>query len=139
MVVRSRIAWLASPPHGEAHVGVGSGSFSALPLSITTGEPDPGQTTPGELLAAAHGSALAVILARMLEDSGAAARELVVETTYDLEGDWYEVSRIDFDVSVRLSGGGDHPLDQLANAALDRCAQSLGLVRDRTRVRAAVL
>jgi organic hydroperoxide reductase OsmC/OhrA len=139
MVVRSRIAWLTDPPHGSAHVGVGSRCFTALPLSLSTSEPHPGETTPGELLAAAHGSALAVILARMLEESGAAARELVVETTYQLEGDWYEVSRIDFDVRARLSGGAYPPLDRLAGAALDRCAQSLGLVRDRTAVRAALL
>ena len=60
---------------------------------------------PAELLAAAHGSALAVILARMLQDSGAAARELVIETTYELRGDWYEVSRIEFDVQARLGEG----------------------------------
>jgi hypothetical protein len=40
-----------------------------------------------------------------------------------------------FDVQARLSNGADPPLDQLANAALDRCAQSLGLVRDKTAVR----
>ena len=135
MVVRSRIAWLTSPPNGSASVGVGSHAFSALPLSMATNEPAPGETTPSELLAAAHGSALAVILARMLEDSGAAARELVIETTYELLGDWYEVDRIAFDVQARLSDGADPPLDQLASAALDRCAQSLGLIRDKIALR----
>src|SRR5437763_13416724 len=104
MVVSSRIAWLTSPPHGRASVGVGSRSFSALPLSMSANEPSPGETTPSELLAAAHGSALAVILARMLEASGTPARELVVETTYELLGDWYEVDRIEFDVQARLTG-----------------------------------
>lgn len=135
MVVHSRIAWLTSPPLGRASVGVGSHAFSALPLSMATHEPAPGDTTPSELLAAAHGSALAVILARMLEDSGAGARELVIETTYELCGEWYEVDRIAFEVQARLSDGADPPLEQLASAALDRCAQSLGLVRDKTSVR----
>jgi organic hydroperoxide reductase OsmC/OhrA len=139
MLVHSRIAWLTGPPHGSAHVGVGSQAFTALPLSMSTSEPSSGETTPGELLAAAHGSALAIMLARMLEDAGAAARELVVETTYDLEGDWYEVSRIEFNVRARLIGESAPSLDQLANAALDRCAQSLGLVRDRASVRTALL
>jgi organic hydroperoxide reductase OsmC/OhrA len=121
-------------------VGVESRSFTALPLSMSRSEPEPGETTPGELLAAAHGSALAVVLARMLEDRGAAAREIVVETTYELEGDWYEVSRIDFDVRARLMNReGDSFLDELAGAALDRCAQSLGLIRDRTTVRVSAL
>jgi organic hydroperoxide reductase OsmC/OhrA len=138
MVVHSRIAWLTGPPSGRASVGVGSRAFSALPLSMGTDQPAPGEATPGELLAAAHGSAFAVILARMLEDSGAAARELVIETTYDLRGDWYDVGRIEFNVQARLRGG-DPPLNQLASAALDRCAQSLGLVRDRTAVRARLI
>ena len=103
---------------------------------MSTNEPSPGETTPGELLAAAQGSALAVILARMLEDSGAGARELVVETTYELRGDWYEVGRIEFNVQARLSGEPDPTLDQLANAALDRCSRSLGLGRDKIAVRA---
>jgi organic hydroperoxide reductase OsmC/OhrA len=102
---------------------------------MAANEPAPGETTPGELFAAAHGSALAVILARMLEDSGAPARELVIETTYELRGDWYEVERIHFNVHARLSHGADPPLDQLASAALDRCAQSLGLVRDKITAR----
>jgi organic hydroperoxide reductase OsmC/OhrA len=102
---------------------------------MATHEPAPGETTPGELLAAAHGSALAVILARLLEDSGAPARELVIETTYELGGDWYEVDRIAFDVQARLSDGADPSLDQLAATALDRCAQSLGLLRDKTALR----
>ena len=50
---------------------------------------------------------------------------------------WYEVVRIEFDVQARLSEGGDPPLDQLASAALDRCAQSLGLVRDKVAVQAS--
>ena len=138
MVVRPRIAWLTGPPNGCASVGVGSHAFSALPLSMATNEPAPGETTPSELLAAAHGSALAVILARLLEDSCAPARELVIETTYELRGDWYEVDRIAFDVQARLSDGADPPLDQLASAALDRCAQSLGLVRDKIALRVSL-
>jgi hypothetical protein len=42
MVVHPRIAWLTSPPRGRASVGVGSHAFSALPLSMATHEPAPG-------------------------------------------------------------------------------------------------
>lgn len=136
MVVRSRIAWLTRPPHGRASVGVGSRAFSALSLSMSANEPAPGETTPGELLAAAHGSALAVILARLLEESGVEAHELVIETAYELVGDWYEIGRVEFSVQARLSESGDVALDELADAALDRCARSLGLVRDKVAVRA---
>jgi hypothetical protein len=56
-----------------------------------------GRTTPSELLAAADGRALALIHARLLDDAGSAPREMVVKTTYELDGHWYEVSRIEFD------------------------------------------
>jgi hypothetical protein len=59
----------------------------------------------------------------------------VIETTYELGGDWYEVDRIAFSVPARLSDGADAQRDQLAEAALDRCAQSLGLLRDKTALR----
>ena len=100
-------------------------------MSMSTVETTPGETTPGELLAAAHGSALAVILAQMLEDAGTPVRELVVETTYEFHGDWYEVGRVEFHVRVRFTDDPDLPLHQLASAALDRCAESLGVIRDK--------
>jgi hypothetical protein len=45
------------------------------------------------------------------------------------------MNRIAFDVKARLSDAADPPLDQRARAALDRCAQSLGLVRGRIALR----
>jgi organic hydroperoxide reductase OsmC/OhrA len=138
MVVRSRIAWLTGPPHGRASLRVGSRAFTALPLAMSSAEPTAETTTPGELLAAAHGGALAAILARMLEDADAPARELVVETVYELVGDWYEVGRIEFRVFARVGGGAQPPLEKLAHAALDRCTQSLGLGREGAAVTATL-
>ena len=139
MVAHSRIAWLTQPPCGRASVGVGSGAFSALPLSVGADRPTQSDTTPVELLAAAHGSALAAILAGMLRDSGVPPRELVIETNYELDGDWYEVSRIEFEVFARLGRGADVQLEELAKVAIDRCARSLGFARDRVSVHSVLL
>jgi len=127
-VVRtSRVSWLTHPPGGHAAVTVGSRAFTALPLSFSPGELEPGVTTPGELLVAAHGGALAVILARMLERDGIAARELVISTTYRMASEWYEIARVEIAVSGRVPGAQASDVERLAHEAAERCRRSTGL------------
>ena len=123
----SRVSWLTHPPGGHAAVTVGSRAFTALPLSFTTGELEPGVTTPGELLVAAHGGAFAVILARMLERDGIAARELVVSTTYHVVSEWYEIESIEIAVSGRVPGAQASDVERVAHEAAERCHSSTGL------------
>ena len=127
-VVRtSRVSWLTHPPGGHAAVTVGSRAFTALPLSFSPGELEPGVTTPGELLVAAHGGALAVILARMLERDGIAARELVISTTYRMASEWYEIASVEIAVSGRVPGAQASDVERLAREAAERCRRSTGL------------
>lgn len=123
----SRVSWLTNPPGGHAAVTVGSRAFAALPLSFTTGELEPGVTTPGELLVAAHGGALAVILARMLERDGIAAHELVISTTYRMASEWYEIASVEIAVSGRVPGASSADVERLAREAAERCRSSTGL------------
>ena len=123
----SRVSWLTHPPGGHAAVTVGSRAFTALPLSFTVGELEPGVTTPGELLVAAHGGALAVILARMLEQEGIAARELVVSTSYRMASEWYGITSVEIAVSGRVPGAQAADLERLTQEAVDRCRESTGL------------
>jgi organic hydroperoxide reductase OsmC/OhrA len=128
-VVRtSRVSWLTHPPGGHAAVTVGSRAFTALPLSFSMDELEPGVTTPGELLVAAHGGALAVILARMLERDGIAARELVVSTTYRMAAsEWYEIATVEIAVSGRVPGASPADVERVAHEAAERCRSSTGL------------
>jgi lipoyl-dependent peroxiredoxin len=75
---QATVRWLAHPPHGLARVRVRSNAFTAVPLSIPGGEARAGETTPGELLAAAYSAFMATNLAQRLEHDGVPARELVV-------------------------------------------------------------
>jgi organic hydroperoxide reductase OsmC/OhrA len=63
MLRHATVRWLTDPPHGLARVRVDSGAFAALPLSVPGGEPRAGETTPGELLAAAYSAFMATNLA----------------------------------------------------------------------------
>ena len=123
----SRVSWLTHPPGGHAAVTVGSRAFTAIPLSFTTGELEPGVTTPGELLVAAHGGAFAVILARMLERDGIAARELVVSTTYHVVSEWYEILKVEIAVTGRVPDASQSDVERLAHEAAERCRSSTGL------------
>src|SRR4051812_47535896 len=76
---RSTVRWLSEPPHGVARMHVGSDAFTALPLSIPGARPNAGETTPGELLAAAYSAFVATTLAQRLEERGVPANELVVD------------------------------------------------------------
>lgn len=127
MVRTSRVSWLTHPPGGHAAVTVGSRAFTALPLSFNADELEPGVTTPGELLVAAHGGAFAVVLARMLERDGIAARELVVSTTYRIATEWCEIASVEFAVSGRVPDASTSDVERVAREAAERCRTSTGL------------
>ncbi len=123
----ARVSWLTHPPGGHASVTVGSRAFTAIPLSFAPDSSETGVTTPGELLVAAHGGAFAVVLARMLDDAGIPARELVVSTTYRMSGEWYELDAIAFAISGRVPGAQAGDVDRLAHDAAARTRESLGV------------
>jgi hypothetical protein len=75
----------------------------------------------------------------MLRDYGVPAHELVIETNYELEGDWYEVNRIEFKPIARLGRAAGVQLHDLARVAIDRCARSFGLASDRVTLHSALL
>jgi osmotically inducible protein OsmC len=130
-IVRTAIVnWLTHPPQGHARVSVGSHAFSALPFSFAGEEAENEVTTPGELLGATHGSALAMFLARILEREGIAARELVVHVAYTFVGDWYEIEAVSFAVRGRVDGAERDTFERAVRHALRCCGESLGLPSD---------
>jgi organic hydroperoxide reductase OsmC/OhrA len=126
-VVRSaRISWLTDPPQGHATVSVGSRAIAAVPMS-GRGAPGEGRVTnPGELMAAAHGSAVAVLLAQILVREGTPAHELVVAPTYTFVGEWLEVRDLELYVEGRVPGADPSRFERAALEAVDRCTESFG-------------
>jgi organic hydroperoxide reductase OsmC/OhrA len=122
----ARVSW-ARPPHGHGRVAVGARAFTALPLSFAGEHGEDEVTTPGELLAAAHSSALALMLARVLERDHHPARELTVTARYRFVGDWYEVEAVEFDVRGRVDDLDGESFERATNDAVERSGHSLGL------------
>src|SRR5436305_73707 len=122
----ARISWLTDPPQGHATVSVGSRAFAALPMSFGGAPGEPRVTNAPELMAAAHGSAVAVILAQILVGQGTPAHELVVNTTYTFVGEWFEAVELQLYIEGRVGGTDPEHFERAAREAVDRCAASFG-------------
>jgi organic hydroperoxide reductase OsmC/OhrA len=121
------VSWLTHPPHGHAHVGLGSHAGTPLPLSFPSEPPEPEVTDPGELMAAAHGAAVALSLATVLDADGKPARELVTSTAYEHGDSWCELKSIEISVFGRVDTLDAEALESAAQLAVERCRRSFGL------------
>jgi organic hydroperoxide reductase OsmC/OhrA len=132
LVRHGKVRWLCDPPHGVARLRVESDAFTALPLSLPDGEPNPGETTPGELLAVAYSSFMAADLGQRLERNGIPANEIVVHVWCRLSSDSVPRSVQGFEVKVmaRVPGIDEERLRTVAGVALGSCHTSLGMRRD---------
>jgi organic hydroperoxide reductase OsmC/OhrA len=123
----ARVSWLTDPPRGHARVSVGFRAFTALRLSESAAREQPGVTDPSELFAAAHASAVAVILARILDSNRTPAHELVVEAACKYAGAWHEVKAIEFSVRGRIPNIGVRQFEEATYAAVERYRKSFGV------------
>jgi lipoyl-dependent peroxiredoxin len=114
------VRWLSDPPHGLARVRVGSDAFTSVPLSVSGDQATHGQTTPGELLAAAYSAFLATSLAQRLEHDGVPAQELVVNVGCRLSPGTTKrcVEGLDIEVRGRVCGLDEDGFQTAARAAL---------------------
>ena len=89
-VVRSaQCVWSGDLVGGDGTLTVGSGALGTQPVTWTSRAEKPeGRTSPEELLAAAHATCFAMVLATVLGQHAAVAEQLVVEAacTIELEG-----------------------------------------------------
>jgi organic hydroperoxide reductase OsmC/OhrA len=99
---RATLRWTNHPPRGVGRLGVASGAFAALPISLAEVDPHPRETTPGELLASALSAYLGMHLALRMEREGTDLRELVIETELSVSP-WpdYTTERVSFTVRGR--------------------------------------
>jgi osmotically inducible protein OsmC len=128
VVRHATIRWRASPPHGLARVHIDSHAFNSLPLSIQTGDPSPGETTPGELLAAAVAAFMATRVAQRLEADGSPPGELGVSASCLFSHE--AVDRFEVDVHGRVPGVGDDAFRAAVQTELAPCMRALGLRGD---------
>jgi organic hydroperoxide reductase OsmC/OhrA len=134
------IRWMNHPPEGVPRLTVGSDSFTALPLTVDARATNPLATSPGELLAAAIGSTFAWLAAEMLVNEGMQARELTTLVTLTLAGnddggiDGMSLSAIACQLWGRVPSGEQGRLAAIAQAAMGRCIETLGICSESVAV-----
>jgi osmotically inducible protein OsmC len=117
--------------------GRSSGAFSELPFRLATriGSPE-GETSPEELIAAAHAGCYAMSLASELAKAGNSPERLEVAATcvMDEVGDRHLVVASQLEVSARVAGLEDEAFQAAVEAADEGCPIS-HLIRASAEIR----
>jgi osmotically inducible protein OsmC len=120
----AHLTWEGNAARGAGTITAGSGAFEALAFSLPTriGRPD-GQTSPEELLAAAHGGCITMSLASELTRAGTPPGRLDVSCRIvmdEVEGS-HEIVASHVDAIVDADGLDDDALQQALEKADEGC------------------
>jgi osmotically inducible protein OsmC len=127
---RAKVTWSGTLADGSGMLESGSGALRAQPYSLTTriGEPA-GQTSPEELIAAAHAACFSMAMAFELTQIGASIDDIAVSARC-VEGpvdDGFAITNIDLDVTVRSHGLSPEALESAISRAHAGCPVSRAL------------
>jgi osmotically inducible protein OsmC len=127
-----RLAWRTHPPGGRGELHAASGAFTALPMALADTPSRSGQSTPGELLAAAHATGFAATLAFQLEDKELRPREITVTATCVTTGAMRErrLTRVELELHARLESPHQAGTEKTVADAVDHYRAALGLRED---------
>lgn len=129
-ISRAHVSWSGSLASGAGKVDANSRSFVALPVSwnARTSKAE-GQTTPEELLAAAHASCFAMALSGQLAEKQARPEHLDVEAavTFDKTEQGWKVVSSSLTVKGNVPGIDKATFQQAAEAAKSGCPVSQAL------------
>jgi osmotically inducible protein OsmC len=124
------VGWQGTLMDGSGELEAGTGAF-AVPVSFPRriGEPE-GVTSPEELIAGAHATCYAMVVAGALAKNGAATRATRVTCTIsaDKTEAGIKIARSKLDVVAEgLTGMDAHTFDRVAKEAEGRCPVSNAL------------
>jgi osmotically inducible protein OsmC len=118
------VTWEGNSARGAGRISARSGAFSALPYSVPTriGNPD-GNTSPEELLAAAHAGCYAMSLAGELADAGVTPERLEVtaRVIMDKVDGSHRIVASEVFARARVQGMDRASFAQAAHAADEGC------------------
>lgn len=128
---RANATWSGDLFAGSGSVSAGtSGLFSDLPVSWATRTEEPGDnTSPEELLAAAHAACYSMAFANNLAKAGAPPErvETTAAVTFEkVEAGW-RVTHSHLTVKARVPGIGNDAFQEAAEATRDGCPISVAI------------
>jgi osmotically inducible protein OsmC len=125
------VTWTGTLAEGSGTVSAGSSElFTDLPVSWASRTEAPGgQTSPEELLAAAHASCFSMALSGALARAGTPPDHMHVSATvtFDRVGEAWTVTRSELDVVGTVPGLDEAAFDAAAQNARDNCPISRAL------------
>ncbi len=129
---RADAVWNGDLPSGKGQVSAStSAAFKDLAVSWATRseQPSNGQTSPEELVAAAHASCFAMALSAGLGRAGHPPEQLDVSATvtFDRVGDGFKVTSSELEVRGRVPGLDAAGFQKAAEDAKDGCPISQAL------------
>ncbi|NMO91830.1 OsmC family peroxiredoxin [Actinomycetospora sp. TBRC 11914] len=123
--------WEGGLQDGTGHVTLDSSNAGQFNVSFPTRAGDPeGQTSPEELIAAAHSSCLAMNLSGVLGGENLTARSIDVSAEVTLspaKGGGFEISGIAITLRAAVDGVDDAKFQELAKTAEQTCPVSKAL------------
>jgi osmotically inducible protein OsmC len=122
--------WEGGLQTGKGDVTLDSSNAGQFPVSFPTRSGDPnGQTSPEELIAAAHSACYAMSLSNLLEQNGHPPTSLDVsaEVTLGRVPDGLAITTIALTVRGSASGVDNAEFDKLAQTAKESCPVSKAL------------
>jgi lipoyl-dependent peroxiredoxin len=126
---RANVAWSGNLAKGSGTFDLAnSGAWSGAGVSFATRTENPnGNTSPEELIAAAHASCYAMALSNVLGEQGTDPEELNVSATCVLDMDSLKISTETLDVSGRVPGLDEEGFRSAAEEAEQACPVSNAL------------
>ena len=122
--------WTGGLQDGKGHVTLDSSNAGQFDVSFPTraGNPE-GQTSPEELVAAAHSSCLAMNLSGVLGREGVTADSIDVssEVTLDKVADGFAITSVEVTLRAAVPGIEPDRFAELAKLASDTCPVSKAL------------
>ena len=123
--------WEGGLQDGTGQVTLDSSNAGQFNVSFPTRAEDPnGQTSPEELIAAAHSSCLAMNLSGVLGGEGLTARSIDVSTEVTLspaKGGGFEISSVAVTLRAAVDGVDEARFKELASTAEKTCPVSKAL------------
>jgi osmotically inducible protein OsmC len=124
------VVWEGTIARGQGRLSGGSSAFVDLPVTAAArfGEPG-GETTPEELIAAAHATCFAMALGSILARQQTPPERLAVDavcTLEELDGR-YTITRSELDVVGRVAGIDEVAFERAAHEAEQSCPVSRAL------------
>ena len=127
---KATAVWEGDLPHGSGRVGGATGAFSDLPVSWRArAEEAGGDTSPEELIAAAHATCYSMAFSNVLAGGGNAPERLEVTATCHLDraGEGVEITTVELDVRGRVPGLDADGFERAAREAEAACPVSNAL------------